>query len=230
MISRHFKPTVIFLSAILLAPACDSPTRSDNWEGNPIIFSDLQVGQSSRYLSFSLSNYLTSDRALEYTCDTLVTTITGQQEEGFLITEHFVDVDIAWPSKADTVQYLLQVSNDTLLYLLWNPSEPWFHSRLFCPLNYYYHGVLTLSTVTGGTLHGLEPIHPDGECYAGCRGYLDDIEILGRNYEGLNIMHFDFTPSDGGCTWWLYYGSYGLVRYMQVNPWTGSGWGWDLLP
>jgi hypothetical protein len=207
-------------------PFCYSPTESDNnIPPDPISFSDLQVGQSSSYLSFAVSGYWSGDKILEYTYDTLVVTITAEQQGGFLVTERFVDVDTTdWWHADDTVTYLLQVSADTLLYWETNPS--YAGSRLFG----WYSELdlpLTLATETEVTLDGWQSVFPTGEC---CLGGLDSFAAFGQSYGPLNVLLIDMTAVDGPAQWWLYSATHSMVRYMFINAWTGTGKGWDLLP
>ncbi len=217
---------LIFLP-LLIWIACDSPTKSEDGESNsnPIIFADLQVGQSSSYVSFAISGYWSQEQTFEYTYDSLIITITADTGDGYLVTERFVDVDPTdWWVGNDTLSYMLQVTSDTLRYQQINSSYP--YSRIFA---WYGPPDLPLAPVTEleVTLDGWQPVFPSGDC---CQGVLDNLDVLDQTYGPLNVKFNDMTPVDGPADWWLYSGADGLVRHMSINAWTGTGKGWDLLP
>ena len=216
----------IFLP-LLIWIACESPTKTEDGasNSNPIVFSDLQVGQSSRYVSFAISGFWSQERTFEYTYDSLIITITTDTGDGYLVTERFVDTDTTdWWVGNDTVIYRLQVANDTLWYFQTSSYDS--YSRIFGWFSSLY---LPLAADTGAevTLNDWLPIFPSGVC---CQGTLDNLDVLGQSYGPLSVKFNDMTPVDGPAGWWLYSGADGLVRHMSINPWTSSGKGWDLLP
>ncbi len=211
--------------SLALQTACDSPTKSEDVKSDRIAFSDMQVGQTSSYVSFAVSGYWGPDQTFEYAGDSLIVTVTGAQADGYLITERLVDVDTTdWWVGSDTVTYLLLVSMDTLKYRKLNSSDR--TSRL-----YYWLEKMDLplapAVSAGITLDGWRPSFSSGTC---CLGILDSIELMGQTYGPLYGILLDSTPVDGPALWWFYSANDGLVRHFAINPWINAGKGWDLLP
>ena len=208
-----------------LQSACDLPTKTEDGKIGPIVFNDLQVGQTSSYTSFAISRRL--EPTFKYTYDSLIVTVTAGYGDAYRVMERFVDTDTTdWWIGNDTLTYLLQVSMDTLTYQKMNSSDP--YSRIFSWL-WFGPPDLPLAPVTEVevTLDGWRPVFSPGEC---CLGTLDSLEILGQSYGPVSVKLIDETPVDGPAVWWLYSGTDGMVRHMFLDAWTGTGKGWDLLP
>jgi hypothetical protein len=219
--------TIISLAcSVALHPACDSPTKSEQVSSNAINFSNLQVGQTSTYISFAFTNYLGDylPTNFYYTYDSLSVSIVSENGGYYQIVERFVDVDATdWWRRNDTTEYQIQVRSDSLWFIdtIFGGS----HSRLF---ESFRRTALPLTPVTDVqvTLDGWRPEFPSGEC---CLGTLASLEILDQTWSPLNVYLVAITY-DGPASWWFYSGSAGIVRHFAVNPWTRSGNGWDLLP
>lgn len=220
-------PLAIFSLACCMAlqSACNTPTKTEDGKIDPIVFSDLKVGQTSSYISFAISGYWSLEQTFKYTYDSLITTVTAVHGDGYLVTERFVDTDTTdWWIGNYILTYLLHVSTDSVGYRKINSSDR--VPRIFASLG---SPGLALAPVPGVevTLDGWRPIFTPGEC---CLGTLDGFEVLGHTYGPLNVYLLDITPVDGPAMWWLYSGPDGIVRHMYIDAWTGSGKGWDLLP
>ena len=123
--------TIISLACCMgLQSACNVPTKTEDGEIDPIVFSDLKVGQTSSYVSLSISGYWSLEQTFKYTYDSLLVTIVADENDGYVVTERFVDVDTTdWWIGNDTLTYLLQVSMGTVRYRKMNTSD--HYSRLF---------------------------------------------------------------------------------------------------
>ena len=223
---------IVFLAAILagchlLVDPDDGPTSA----GNRINFSNLKVGQESRYLYLAGDNYrdqATND--FHYTGDTLVVRITAVTDSGFLVEEFITPgspirntgQSNEWLDS--TFPYLLKADAGLLRVV---PFErEWLETKLFPGTD-----ALALSPIPDPQIgiNGWKTTAPYCECYH--QGYAQNVEILGHNYPRLNVVVDDrFMQVDGPGTTYLYSAEDGMVRSTQVSWWTGTGQGWDLLP
>ena len=199
---------------------------------NPIKFSNLAVGQKSRYLNLWGEDYYSGNsNNFGYNDDTLQVKIVGKDAKGYKVEEtlHYVGDLVQWfqYDKDSVYHYYLKVSGDTLRISPSNTNN--VRSRLFgyqvtvqgIPLAEFAAPKLEIQ----GWITSLN--------YCECRrtGYTENYTLFGQTFPRLNILVENSAMAvDGNGETYVYSKAKGIVRFSTYSWWTQSGIGWDLLP
>ncbi len=198
----------------------------------PVIFKALAVGQKSRFVFFTGENYFdTTGQDYQYHPDTLVMEIIDKEGIRFLVRECITPGSLPHngvPDQDSVLYYYLSVENNFLRPRR-SPDNTGaiVYSRLF----FTREIPLPLSEITSQEmqLQGWKTAPANSGLYQ--EGFCENCELNGTAYPYLNFVvdNSDMAVDGPGFTW-VYATNAGLVRCFTVNPWTGQGSGWDLLP
>lgn len=200
---------------------------------NHIRFTDMQVGQTSRYVFFEGESYYDENNInFTYFPDTLQLTIIGSDANGFLVEEKLTPGSaslnganhVSNPNKV--YQYYLKVENDTVFQRIVPGGSAWLESHL----NYLpFKLPLAQFTAPEVNITGWKTNHGYTESYWTATD--PDYSLFGVLYANLNILT-DNRPMalDGPGTWYAYSAENGIVKTATYSWWTQEGEGWDLLP
>lgn len=213
------------------APPADGPPKWVNpLAGLPdegrIRWDALKIGQRSRYLYFEANGQGHPAQVNPtYHQDTLVLAITGQDAQGFILTE-FIIPDSAGRFVSDTA-YLkvnhLKIEQDSLQYI---QSQP-FNSNIFVDKT----RSLLLTPFAPPIPEYSEAIPVFSAKTEKWSAFTQQHSHLGHTYGPLNLV-FDYRDmvADGWGYMFAYHAPNGLVRFTWVSWWsTDLAKGWDLL-
>lgn len=199
---------------------------------NRIHFSDMQVGQSSRYLLFEGESYGDPNNFnFTYFPDTLVLRIVDANPNGYLIEEKLT------PGSASLngANYILnptavyqnywKIKQDTV-FIVPSNSPSW-------PFSHFTEGpfALPLAQFTAPLvdIQGWKTTHEHAESYWTATD--PSYDLFGASYPNLNILS-DNEPMarDADGAGFAYSTANGIVKTAWYSSWTWTGVGWDLLP
>ncbi|HAD13658.1 MAG TPA: hypothetical protein DCF33_14630 [Saprospirales bacterium] len=201
---------------------------------NYIDLNNLSIGQKSKYLLLWGEEYRVGDGSnYFYLDDTLILEVVAKDpQKGFMIEERFHylgDVYTSWleDEKDDVFQYFLKVSQDTLSILPVTGS--FYKSRIF---KSEYNGLkLPLAPIDQPEAQILGWFTNLSYCACNTKGFVKNYTQFGRIFPKLNLVVNNWPmASDGPGATFLYGPSEGFVRFSYYSAWTGSGYGFDLLP
>ncbi|MEM9819760.1 MAG: hypothetical protein AAF985_01755, partial [Bacteroidota bacterium] len=195
---------------------------------------NLEIGQKSTYLFLRGANYFDQDDYdnFQYYKDTLVLEIIGQNEDQYIISESIspgsavlngVVNELIW-RPAETFFYTIEIVDQQLKIMPFNNN--WIQSRIFTEAE-----SLDISSFNDNEIEikGWKTTIETCDCTEGT--YVQNYKLFGVNYERLNILVNNAAfASDGAGYTFAYSPKNGVVRYSNYSPWTGRGFGWDLLP
>lgn len=197
----------------------------------PVIFKSLSVGQKSRFVFFTGENYFdTSGLNFQFHPDTLVLEIVEKEGDKFRVRECITPgsqphADLIFPDSV--LFYQLGVENNFLRPRRTPDNTGIVFSRLF----FTREIPLPLDEITSQSmqLKGWKTAPANNGLYQ--EGFCENCEHNGVTYPWLNFVvdNTDMAVDGWGFTW-VYATNGGLVRCFYVNPWTGEGSGWELLP
>jgi len=227
-----------------LSDGTDSDSESENItsteKAKPIQFTNLEVGQRSRYQHFYGVNYGDLEKgSFEYTGVILIAEVVEETPEGFLVVESFEPGHEATEDtpgiehwiEPEKMRFLLQIDGD---HLLARPAAAETRSYLF---RAFYAGERPLGDNL--PLAGIE--RPEvkivnwqsdlGYCDCYRSGFLPSFDLLGAHYNSLNVVQNDTAmASDGPGYTHVYSRDNGILRRTWVELWGLEGGGWDLIP
>lgn len=235
-------------SILLLLALCVISCGKDNEEGTPgpsetlksFNFDDLTVGQTFRYSLFFGNDYFTpgENDMFYYSGDTLQLEITEVNEYGVKIKESilptsamFIDLHNYYGLNKEAVyENQWVVSNDSLMIYMSDDMSHTPKSHLFRLPSAGNNVKLPLNVNTSeeieidGWKTSVSPYTDDGNYF------VDDLELLGNVYDYLNVaVRHSFMNVDGPGHTYVYNKEFGFVRVVEINPWFGSGVGWDRI-
>lgn len=225
---------VLFFALLLFLAACrDRREYLQTDLSNHIRFADMAVGQVSRFVRFEGESYYDPNNFnFIYRPDTLVLTVIGVDANGFLIEEKLSSGSASlhgaqYTSDAAAVfQYYFSVVQDTLFQQAVPGQGAWPQTRL--TINAF---TLPLTPFPGPEVEikGWKPDHLSYDFY--WSAIAPDYTLFGIYYPDVNIL-FDNSAmaADGPGRWCGYSAASGLIKSAVYSSWTGTGWGWDLLP
>jgi hypothetical protein len=228
---RH---TALFILSLMFVLGCKkNDDTTVNTAANPIRFNNLQVGQKSRYLGLSGTNYFANNNGdFTYLDDTLTLEILAKDANGFLIKETFQynPTSEVYPwldyDRDSIYYYYLSVANDSVKAK--QQDGPFLRSRIW---NHHGAAGLPLSPLASPKIDikGWKTGFPYCECIN--MGFTENYIQFGLYYARLNVMvqNSDMAFDGNGVTY-VYSANNGLVRFATYGWWTQSGYGWDLLP
>jgi hypothetical protein len=231
MKTANYCPTLLLL--LLLLSACKHEPMTIMPSPNPHIhFDDLQVGQSSKYLCLKGFGYGYIGSSFSYLDDTLELKLVAENSNGFLVQEKlFYNGEVA-PAfnyyKDSTLQYYIQVFNDTLRFKPVGPS-PYLRSMIF--EFFISRQGLPIKNFTQPQLK-MRSWHTSLPGVAARKtGYIENYPLFGVNYPHLNVVIENTAMAlDGNGETMMYHYHDGIIRASTYSSWTSSGYGWDLLP
>jgi len=220
-------------------PKTNDPQYEDPLEGlpdkGPVRFDNPEIGQRSYYTFFEATEDNSSHEvSFNYTADTLVLAITGQESGKWIVKEFLTQAsnsktsdDGYWSSVPDSVivRYL-EFENDSVYFS--KPTEA-------DPFSFVFVGnkiTLPLSPVDDPA-----PLNPDCLPMFGLGStiwmqYTVNYSQHGQTFDHLN-NYFDYRAMtyDGLGFMYAYEPSYGIVRWTWVSYWSwDQANGWDLIP
>ena len=214
---------VVFLVAM---SACDQTTNPGT-SPQPVDFSNLQVGQESRYLFFT-GNELSPD--ISYSGDMLTLTVVAKTSgDRFTLRESLPSerASVILKDVPVTSDFTLAFKDGTVR--MWGIPES-ARPGFFYPWVNGNTGPLPLAPVIEPEMkiQGLRPVQ---HCGNACFGFVENHLQLGHRYQRLNVLLDDTAMSlDGPGMTALFSAQDGIVRVSTYSAWTGEGYGWDLAP
>lgn len=212
--------------------ACQDKEPLSSGKPGQINFSQMAVGQKSRYLGLTGNDfYIKNNPDFKYSDDTLELEIVEEHAQGFKVKEtlHYVGaVDQGWQNPDSVYYYYLTISNNRLKATAVN--GPYFSSRILpkqpdawdgLPLNDISTKIIGL----GGWTTDLD------YCQCLTDGYAENYTLFGKTYPKLNLLinNIGLNTETNGETY-LYSKTNGIVRYSNYYYGTQKGVGWDLIP
>jgi len=244
MMIKNLKILTFFgLFSILLASCTDPMSLEDDKIIKPhlhtgnINFENLQVGQRSAFMFFLGFNYKNPNDAFYcYTLDTLFMEIVDKDQDGFLIREYYSPNSRVFspnlsrfnPSSVGymPVEYRINIDNETVIF-----SQSHYLHR-----NSYLFGELKDASLPLREFAGLRFSSTDWTLgsqnltTADVYGFVTDFELMGVRYDRLNVRSL---YSKQGYSYSTRIHAYdpeiGVVRTMNVDGYSGTCFGWDLL-
>lgn len=216
---------IILILLLLCLVGCDSASPDpEDFEDTSIDFSALEVGQESRYVSFEGgSTYDPENAVFEYINDTLIVEVIERNGNEFIFLETVLPGQSLrfWE---DSLRYRVTVAEDFLAISSLDGERT--RSNLF----------LIADPI---------PLTPLEENQAELEGIVlttavQDLEqsgfVLNHTQQGVYFGRLNFVVDassivfDGPAYTVVYNKKAGIVRAFSVSPWTGTGFGWDLVP
>lgn len=229
------KQSLLFLTFLSFLSACkkESPHETPQPVSNRIRFDALAVGQVSRYAGLNGYGYFSEkyDDYL-YTDDTLRLEIVAHDANGYKVEEkwEYHGSINAWYNalwKDSVFYYYLSVANDTLRVKPVGSNT--LRSRIFTKT--IEQQGLPLKKIESPKVEilGWRTSFPPWE---GRReGFAADYSLFGKSYGHLNVIQENTAMArDGNGMTYIFSKPFGIVRFSTYSPWTGQGYGWDLLP
>ena len=202
---------------------------------NHIDFTNPAEGQTSSYLLLTGEQYFDDNNnfSFEYTGDTLILTVESITSDGILIKEELSEGSTgealsSWILDIDLPHYITAViDNDSIQFfpeVAINPASLLFGGHV-------YNDKLPLTNITENetTIEGWK--NGLGYCECDREGFVTDTNLLGYDYERLNIAIRNAEMQvDGPGHTYVYSANEGIVRYSIYSWWSSTGIGWDRLP
>lgn len=208
------------MALLLMIAACN---QDDNTQATtpiePIIFSDVEVGQKFFYQRYVVNNCDSLPGSFEWRDDTLVLEVTGLEESKIFLQESLTEYSENYYENTPPVQYSLDFTDGGLLSV--------GSSYLFSP---YSEDTLRLHTSNDNTVeqNGCHLLHDSSESVIGAfisTFELGDISLMDKSVssKGEFLTSYD-----------LFYDSekiYTLhtVFFDDVGPFNVSAFGWNLI-
>lgn len=199
---------------------------------NHIRFDALEVGQTAQYIGLNGSAYFFENMSFEYSDDTLRLEIVDKDAKGYKVAEslHYVGYVHPWLNvwRDNVFYYYLLVSNDTLRVSPVNSGE-YLYSRIFA--HQISQTGLPLAKITSPEVEilGWKTSFPKCECRQ--QGFAENYNLFGQTYSQLNVIVENTAMAwDWNGETYVFAKPHGIVRFSTYTPWTGEGYGWDLLP
>ena len=233
---KNYFTFLILLIASILIISCNKDDNMDDGNNNPEQnigdFGELKKGDKLLYTFLIGENFFDPNNInFEYTGDTLQITILDIIDGKYLIEELILPnstvftEDKNYIDKSKVANSIWANVNDSLEIIPYNSSE--IQSHLLWDGYLPHKSPLTLSNDKEIKFSGWKP---EGVDYSNQIGYLQDFELLGHEYNTLNVhistLAFAF-DGDGYCM--VYNEQAGIVRTQLYSAWTGIGFGWDFL-
>ncbi len=229
--------TIAFTCALVAFSACckketpGDPEPPTTYQGNPIRFDSLAVGQTTHHIALEGKQYNSGQtNQFTYSDDSLQLSIIAQDAHGFLVAEsmRYSGAVSEWLNyyKDSVLYYYLTVVDDTLR--IKKPGSTFLYSQIFhyqiamqgLPLSKFSNQSLTIE--------GWKTSLPYCECRR--TGYVEQYSLFGASYPFLNVLVENSAMSlDGNGETYVYDARTGLVRSSTYSWWTSDGYGWDLL-
>ena len=194
----------------------------------PIRFDNPVIGQRSHYVYFhAFDKTDTEDIRFEYSTDTLVLAVTGNESGKWILKEFITEGSTTLSS--DTVFLLsLRVDSDSASFA--GPSGGYFYSNFFA-IRAGESIKFTMELIA-------EPAKQNPTCSPFASRYSNEMEFalnytqLSQTFDHLNIYQdYSATATDGPGLMYVYAPVNGFVRMTVFNPWVYSEVkGWDLIP
>jgi hypothetical protein len=231
---QNMKNLLLLFIVIMLVSSCNKSNPVNNQQvKQKISFSNLQVGQESRYIYLIATNYINPDSLnFQYLKDSLIVQVIGKNDSGYIIKEFISSNSEVFtggkgPYYYDSVYtYLIQINADSIYFL---PINNKFRSHLIGPCN-GKNFTLSKMNFTDQYINilGWKTDLPYQESYR--QGYTQNYELFGDKYDRLNII-VDNTQMirDADGKTYVYSLKYGIVKTSEYNLWSDIGFGWDLL-
>lgn len=231
---------VLFLSFLI---GCNDDETTRTWpdpleglpDNGPLRFDAPAIGQRSYYISFRGYKEPNSQSVVyEYTRDTLVLAITGQESNYWIIKEFLtLGSDIRQAAGADASLdsvYVIRLKTDTDSVYLGDPTGKSYYSYFFA-IDQNKLFSLPLSLID-------EPAAQNPTCSPFIARNSDAMQYAlnytqkGQTFDHLNIYADNsMTATDGPALMYVYGKAYGFVRMSVINPMVSErATGWDLVP
>ncbi|OGU13356.1 MAG: hypothetical protein A2X61_14745 [Ignavibacteria bacterium GWB2_35_12] len=227
------KNLLFLFIGILLFSSCNNNNSVNNQQGKQkISFSNLQVGQESKYIYLKGEDYRNPDSSkFRYYKDTLIVQVVDKNDSGYTIKEFLSPYSEVFnggigPNYNSIIYYTVRIENDTIFFI----SDTYYlHSYL---LGVYYMNPFILSANDFFdqyiNIFGWKTDLPYKENYR--QGYTENYELFSEMYDRLNIIVNNGPMArDGGGKTYVYSLKYGIVKTSQYSWWWSNGDGWDLL-
>ena len=198
--------------------------------GDNIDFNNLRVGQTTRYVSFTIAN----DTVKTYGKDTAVVQITGTYGSGFVFSANFSPGSISFTKSSPSLQYGIIIKNDSCNATLLSGNNIYLNqlipSQNF-PFSFVDEGSVAYSRLSPSFCNwiinqSLNKVSFDGNA--------TDCKISNFYFDTVKIVVNNLMPLSNGIGYlWVFTKNTGYLSTMSYAAYSTSSTsasGWEFLP